>query len=154
MTMRIACFANWNGFYAGGNLGLAWGRSNWTAGPGLSGTNNLFQTIDTFDEAGSFMLGLQGGLTYAESAKADGAMLSTGNSLRWVFQLQARAKAEAVKAPDILVCPNLALTILVLAISVDEMCASMVVAASIRVTSRFVTAAEVRPERAPRTPEG
>ena len=55
---------NWNGFYAGGNLGLAWGRSNWTAGPGLSGTSNLFQTIDTFDEAGSFMAGLQGGYNY------------------------------------------------------------------------------------------
>ena len=55
---------NWNGFYAGGNLGLAWGRSNWTAGPGLSGTNNLFQTIDTFDEAGSFLAGLQGGYNY------------------------------------------------------------------------------------------
>jgi hypothetical protein len=52
----------------------AWGQSNWTAGPSLSGTNNLFQTysprrrscciisaIDTFDEAGSFMAGLQGG---------------------------------------------------------------------------------------------
>ena len=55
---------NWNGFYAGGNLGIAWGQSNWTAGPGLSGTNNLFQTIDTFDEAGSFMAGLQGGYNY------------------------------------------------------------------------------------------
>jgi high affinity Mn2+ porin len=55
---------NWNGFYAGGNLGIAGGRSNWTAGPGLSGTNNLFQTIDTFDEAGSFLAGLQGGYNY------------------------------------------------------------------------------------------
>ena len=55
---------NWNGFHAGGNLGIAWGQSNWTAGPSLSGTNNLFQTIDTFDEAGSFMLGLQGGYNY------------------------------------------------------------------------------------------
>ena len=55
---------NWNGFYAGGNLGIAWGQSNWTAGPGLSGTNNLFQTIDTFDEAGSFLAGLQGGYNY------------------------------------------------------------------------------------------
>jgi high affinity Mn2+ porin len=55
---------NWNGFYAGGNTGIAWGRSNWTAGPGLSGTSNLFQTIDTFDEAGSFMMGLQGGYNY------------------------------------------------------------------------------------------
>jgi high affinity Mn2+ porin len=55
---------NWNGFYAGGNTGIAWGQSNWTAGPGLSGTSNLFQTIDTFDEAGSFMMGLQGGYNY------------------------------------------------------------------------------------------
>jgi high affinity Mn2+ porin len=55
---------NWTGFYAGGNLGIAWGRQNWTAGPGLSGTNNLFQTIDTFDEAGSFLAGLQGGYNY------------------------------------------------------------------------------------------
>ena len=68
--------------------------------------------------------------------------------------VMARAKAEAVKAADIVVCPNLALTILVLAISVDGMCASMVVAASIRVTSRFVTAAEVRPARAHRTSDG
>jgi high affinity Mn2+ porin len=55
---------NWNGFYAGGNLGIAWGQSNWTSGPGLSGTSNLFQTIDTFDEAGSFLAGLQGGYNY------------------------------------------------------------------------------------------
>jgi high affinity Mn2+ porin len=55
---------NWNGFYAGGNMGVAWGRSNWTAGPGISGTTNLFQTIDTFDEAGSFLAGVQGGYNY------------------------------------------------------------------------------------------
>ncbi len=55
---------NWNGFYAGGNFGIAWGQSNWTAGPGISGSTNLFQTIDTFDEAGSFLAGLQGGYNY------------------------------------------------------------------------------------------
>ena len=55
---------NWTGFYAGGNLGVAWGSSNWTAGPGISGTTNLFQTIDTFDEGGSFFAGLQGGYNY------------------------------------------------------------------------------------------
>jgi high affinity Mn2+ porin len=55
---------NWNGFYAGGNMGVAWGQSNWTAGPGISGTTNLFQTIDTFDEAGSFLAGVQGGYNY------------------------------------------------------------------------------------------
>jgi hypothetical protein len=37
---------NWNGFYAGGHMGLAWGQSNWTAGPGLSGTTNLFHPIE------------------------------------------------------------------------------------------------------------
>jgi len=55
---------NWTGFYAGGNLGVAWGSSNWTAGPGISGTTNLFQTIDSFDEAGSFFAGVQGGYNY------------------------------------------------------------------------------------------
>ena len=55
---------NWTGFYAGGNLGVAWGSSNWNAGPGISGTTNLFQTIDTFDEGGSFFAGLQGGYNY------------------------------------------------------------------------------------------
>ena len=55
---------NWNGFDAGGNMGIAWGRSKWTAGPGLSGTSNLFKTINTFDEAGIFITGLQGGYIY------------------------------------------------------------------------------------------
>ena len=55
---------NWTGFYAGGNLGVAWGSSNWNAGPGISGTTNLFQTIDTFDEGGSFFAGLQAGYNY------------------------------------------------------------------------------------------
>jgi high affinity Mn2+ porin len=55
---------NWNGFYAGGHFGVAWGNSNWTAGPGISGLTNLFQTIDTFDEAGSFFAGLQAGYKY------------------------------------------------------------------------------------------
>ena len=55
---------NWNGFYAGGHMGIAWGQSNWTAGPGLSGSTNLFAPIDTFDEGGSFFFGLQGGYNY------------------------------------------------------------------------------------------
>jgi high affinity Mn2+ porin len=55
---------NWTGFYAGGHFGVGWGSSNWTAGPGISGSTNLFQTIDTFDEAGSFFAGLQGGYNY------------------------------------------------------------------------------------------
>ena len=55
---------NWTGFYAGGNMGVGWGKSNWNAGPGISGSTDLFQTIDTFDEAGSFFAGVQGGYNY------------------------------------------------------------------------------------------
>ena len=55
---------NWNGFYVGGHFGVAWGSSDWSAGPGISSSTNLFQTIDTFDEGGSFFAGLQGGYNY------------------------------------------------------------------------------------------
>jgi len=55
---------NWTGFYAGGHLGVAWGNSNWTAAPGISGSTDLFQPIDSFDEGGSFFAGLQGGYNY------------------------------------------------------------------------------------------
>jgi high affinity Mn2+ porin len=55
---------NWNGFYAGGHMGLAWGQSNWTGGPGVAGTTSLFQPINSFDEGGSFFFGLQGGYNY------------------------------------------------------------------------------------------
>ena len=55
---------NWTGFYAGGNFGVGWGKSNWTAGPGISGSTDLFQTIDTFNEGGSFFAGVQGGYNY------------------------------------------------------------------------------------------
>jgi high affinity Mn2+ porin len=55
---------NWTGFYAGGNMGVGWGTSNWRAAPGVSGSTDLFQTIDTFDEAGSFFAGVQAGYNY------------------------------------------------------------------------------------------
>jgi high affinity Mn2+ porin len=55
---------DWTGFYLGGHLGLAWGNSDWTAGPGISGTTDLFQKIDSFDNGGSFFGGLQGGFNY------------------------------------------------------------------------------------------
>jgi high affinity Mn2+ porin len=55
---------NWSGFYAGGNMGVGWGKSNWTATPGLSGSTDLFQTIDTFNEGGSFLAGMQAGYNY------------------------------------------------------------------------------------------
>ena len=54
---------SWTGFYAGGHLGVAWGSSNWTA-PGITGSTNLFQPIDSFNEAGSFFEGLQAGYSY------------------------------------------------------------------------------------------
>jgi high affinity Mn2+ porin len=54
----------WSGFYAGGNMGVGWGKSNWTAAPGVSGSTNLFQTIDTFNESGSFFAGVQTGYNY------------------------------------------------------------------------------------------
>jgi len=61
---------DWTGFYAGGHLGYGWGSSNFTAGatgapaPAVSGTLNLAQPIDTFDEAGSFFAGFQGGYNH------------------------------------------------------------------------------------------
>jgi high affinity Mn2+ porin len=59
---------NWTGFYAGGQLGYAWGTSNWTASspgaPNVSGTFNLAQPIDIFSESGSFFGGLQAGYNY------------------------------------------------------------------------------------------
>jgi high affinity Mn2+ porin len=59
---------NWNGFYAGGHLGNAWGSSNWTANspgaPNVSGSLNLTQPIDSFSETGSFFAGLQAGYNY------------------------------------------------------------------------------------------
>jgi len=54
---------NWTGFYAGGHLGYAWGSSNWT-GPGVSGSINLAEPVDTLNEAGSFFEGLQAGYNY------------------------------------------------------------------------------------------
>jgi len=61
---------NWNGYYAGGHMGVAWGNSNWTASApsvsssSVSGSLSLFQHIDSFDEAGSFLAGLQAGYNY------------------------------------------------------------------------------------------
>jgi high affinity Mn2+ porin len=55
---------DWSGFYVGGHFGDAWGTSNFTAAPGIPGSINLFQTTNTFDEAGSFFAGLQAGYNY------------------------------------------------------------------------------------------
>jgi high affinity Mn2+ porin len=55
---------DWSGPYLGGNVGVAWGTSSWNAGPGLSGSNELFQPIDHYDEGGSWFTGIQGGYNY------------------------------------------------------------------------------------------
>ena len=61
---------DWTGFYAGGHLGYAWGSSNFTdnatgaPAPAVSGTLDFAQPIDTFDEAGSFFAGFQGGYNH------------------------------------------------------------------------------------------
>jgi opacity protein-like surface antigen len=55
---------DWSGFYLGGHLGYAWGRSNDAAGQGISGSLSLDQPINNFDEAGNFIEGLQAGYNY------------------------------------------------------------------------------------------
>ncbi len=59
---------DWNGFYAGGRVGYAWGTSNWTSStpgaPNVSGALDLFQPLDVFDDTGSFSQGLQAGYNY------------------------------------------------------------------------------------------
>src|SRR5262249_40167359 len=60
----------WNGFYVGGHLGYAWGKSDWTADalsgatPAVSGSFGLSQAFDAFTEAGSFFEGLQIGYSF------------------------------------------------------------------------------------------
>jgi high affinity Mn2+ porin len=59
---------NWKGFYAGGRVGYAWGTSNWTAispgAPNVSGSIDLFQPFNAFNDTGSFTQGLQAGYNY------------------------------------------------------------------------------------------
>ncbi len=56
---------NWNGFYAGAHLGVAWGSSNWAEQPdGLAGSFNVFQRPDAFSEFGSWSGGIQAGYDY------------------------------------------------------------------------------------------
>ena len=59
---------DWNGFYAGGRVGYAWGTSNWNSStpgaPNVSGALDLFQPLDAFTDTGSFSQGLQAGYNY------------------------------------------------------------------------------------------
>jgi high affinity Mn2+ porin len=58
---------DWTGFYVGGHFGYAGGTSNWTEtsvgtpGQSASGSFNLFQPFNPFDEAGSYFAGVQAG---------------------------------------------------------------------------------------------
>jgi high affinity Mn2+ porin len=55
---------NWTGLYLGAHLGYAWGNSNWSAPPDLSGSLDLFQSPDIFTGSGSYFGGLQIGYDY------------------------------------------------------------------------------------------
>jgi high affinity Mn2+ porin len=55
---------DWTGFYVGGHLGYAWGASDWTTPPNLSGSFSLFQPFDAFATTGSYFAGLQAGYDY------------------------------------------------------------------------------------------
>ena len=61
---------DWTGFYFGGHVGYATGRSNWSAtqvgapAPILTGSLDLFNSYDAFKGTGSFFNGLQAGYNY------------------------------------------------------------------------------------------
>jgi high affinity Mn2+ porin len=55
---------NWTGFYLGGHFGYAWGNSDFSSPGGIAGSMSLALPIDTFDETGSFLAGVQGGYNY------------------------------------------------------------------------------------------
>ena len=62
--LRVPSAYDWNGFYAGGHVGQAWGTSNWTSTPGIPGSTNLYQPFNGFDGTGSIFAGLQAGYNY------------------------------------------------------------------------------------------
>jgi high affinity Mn2+ porin len=66
----VSLLYDWSGFYAGGHIGYAGGRSVWTSNPtqnglpAVSGSSGLFLPLDSFAESGSFFEGLQTGYNY------------------------------------------------------------------------------------------
>jgi high affinity Mn2+ porin len=65
----VSSVYNWNGWYAGANLGLIRGSSNWSAQPGagVPGLNGSFDLPFNFDFMGgwgSYAVGVQGGYNY------------------------------------------------------------------------------------------
>jgi len=59
----LAAAYDWSGFYAGGHIGYAWGKSDW-ATPGNAGALNLSQRLDIFAVTGSFFEGLHAGYNF------------------------------------------------------------------------------------------
>jgi hypothetical protein len=57
----ISAAYDWTGFYVGGYLGYAGGNSNWATAPDISGSLNLTQRLDSFNETGSWFAGLRFG---------------------------------------------------------------------------------------------
>jgi high affinity Mn2+ porin len=59
---------DWSGFYLGADVGLASGRSNWSAtqpgGPNMNGSLDFFHTFGAFDGSGSHFGGLHAGYNY------------------------------------------------------------------------------------------
>jgi high affinity Mn2+ porin len=61
---------DWTGFYVGGSVGAASGRTSWTATeagsavPTLNGSINMFNSFDAFQGAGSYFVGMQAGYNY------------------------------------------------------------------------------------------
>src|SRR3974390_261324 len=57
---------DWTGFYLGGHIGLAAGRSNWTLEPlgggvPAAGSFGLYRSPNAFTDGGSFFEGVQAG---------------------------------------------------------------------------------------------
>jgi len=60
---------DWTGFYVGGTVGVATGRSNWSAlppggAPPVAGSFSLYNSPNAFSEGGSWQAGIQGGYNY------------------------------------------------------------------------------------------
>jgi high affinity Mn2+ porin len=58
---------NWTGLYLGGEVGYAWGGSDWSArgvGETLEGSFSLFHPFDAFKGTGSYFAGFQAGYNY------------------------------------------------------------------------------------------
>ena len=55
---------DWTGFYVGGNAGYSWGTSDFASPGGIAGALDVSQPINSFNEAGSWSFGVQGGYNY------------------------------------------------------------------------------------------